>query len=222
MHHVVFPVPFIDSIVALSVDSPSLDFALEPVAFILWAVDPVIGTFAVFEAVFKVAFIDIAFSGHLGAVATGFIIFPVARVGISVSFYKFALTVCPRVGPLTFIKISRRVCKLSSAVGFVVNPVSWVNSFVWPGLRTESIAHAVADFTVIGDSWVKFKNVDVVLDMDDRAGWQFLDFLLHFSGEIFVRDGTGCLLIELELSILVVLIVGTCIEFPPFFGGVLT
>jgi hypothetical protein len=78
----------------------------------------------VFEAVFKVAFIDIAFSGHLGAVATGFIIFPVARVGISVSFYKFALTVCPRVGPLTFIKISRRVCKLSSAVGFVVNPVS--------------------------------------------------------------------------------------------------
>ena len=152
MHHILFPFSIVGSSIFLFVHSSSFYLPFEPVTFVTGSIFPVIYTFPVFVPIFELSFISIVLSCHLNAEPRRFIAMPTTHICISIAFDVFSLALSPGLDPLTVVIISRRVCKLSLAVGLVIFPLANVYSFIGPSLSAKSISLIIFYISLIDDA----------------------------------------------------------------------
>jgi hypothetical protein len=88
--------------------------------------------------------------------------------------------------PLSFVVITGRVREFASPVGFVVMPLSHIDSFIWPGLCAESFSLIVDNFSVVGDPRSEFDDVDFAVALNNCVLGQFSDGFSRNLREIFV------------------------------------
>ena len=103
--------------------------------------------------------------------------------------------------PVAFIKITRRVSKLSFTIWLVVLPLSHIYSFIRPSLSPESMALIVDYFSMISNSRLELYDVHVSLATNDLLLCQRTNPLSRQARKIFLGCGGRGLQIDLKTTI---------------------
>jgi hypothetical protein len=127
----------------------AVDLVVEKLAFVVTFVDEFQHAFSCLSAVLVLAFVNFAVKPLLNTETILLIVFPLSDIFGSIFMCVCALATSFVIDPFTFIYIAISMVELSLPIGLVVFPLAFVLRTIGPDLNAETLPSSVHPFAFV-------------------------------------------------------------------------